>query len=93
LELEVKNFFCSFKAFTDVAGCPAPAMLLMQKLLAMPPKSLWQVAHSFISHFRSTLNEAVPRQVQGMFRVLESLKNLYPVKKTNFLQRCIAKFG
>ncbi|EFX85507.1 hypothetical protein DAPPUDRAFT_300423 [Daphnia pulex] len=56
------------QAFTDVAGCPAPAMLLMQKLLAMPPKSLWQVAHSFISHFRSILNETVPRQVQEMYR-------------------------
>lgn len=59
------NFYCL--AFTDVAGCPAPAMLLMQKLLAMPPKLLWQIAHTFISHFRSILDDAVPRQVQGMF--------------------------
>ena len=71
--------FCIFNclAFTDVAGCPAPAMLLMQKLLAMPPKSLWQIAHTFISHFRSILDDAVPRQVQGMFfynlKIIEEL--------------------
>lgn len=58
----------SISAFTDLAGCPAPAMLLMRKLLSMPPKSLWQVAHTFISHFRSILGEAVPRQVQGMYK-------------------------
>ena len=52
-------------AFSDLAGCPAPAMLLMRKLLSMPPKSLWQVANTFISQFRSILGEAVPRQVQG----------------------------
>lgn len=56
------------QAFTDLVGCPAPAMLLMQKLLAMPPKSLWQIAHTFISQFRSILGEAVPRQVQEMYR-------------------------
>lgn len=45
-------------------------MLLMQKLLAMPPKSLWKIAHTFISHFRSILGEAVPRQVQGMYTIV-----------------------
>lgn len=58
--------FKKSSAFNDLADCPAPAVLLMRKLLILPPKSLWQVAHTFISHFRSILGDAVPRQVQGL---------------------------
>nr|CAG4643017.1 EOG090X0154 [Ilyocryptus agilis] len=56
------------QAFANLAGCPAPAMLLMRKLLSMPPKSIWPVANTFISYFRSVLGQTVPRQVQELYR-------------------------
>lgn len=52
-------------AFSNLADCPAPALLLMRKLRTLPPKTLWPLANSFISRFRSILDDGVPRQVQG----------------------------
>lgn len=54
------------RSFANLTECPAPAVLLMRKLLTLPPKLLWPAAQAFISHFRSVLDESVPRQVQGI---------------------------
>lgn len=64
-------------------------MLLMRKLLLLPPKALWQVAHTFISHFRSILDEGVPRQVQG----LHFFKTLFEIacEILNFFALCITE--
>ena len=56
------------RAFANLTECPAPAVLLMRKLLTLPPKVLWPAAQAFISHFRSVLDETVPRQVQELYR-------------------------
>nr|CAG4641461.1 EOG090X0154 [Eurycercus lamellatus] len=60
--------FAINQAFRNPAGFPAPAMLLMRKLLSLPPKALWPIASTFISHFRAILDPAVPRQVQELYR-------------------------
>ena len=58
-------YFLIFLAFSKLADCPAPALLLMRKLRSLPPKTLWPLANAFISCFRSILDDGVPRQVQG----------------------------
>nr|CAG4642304.1 EOG090X0154 [Evadne anonyx] len=66
-------------AFSNLAACPAPALLLMRKLRTLPPKTLWPLANAFISRFRSILDDGVPRQVQDMYRqVWLRLNSVFP---------------
>ncbi|XP_046387078.1 integrator complex subunit 2 [Ischnura elegans] len=56
------------EAFSHIQDCPARTGLLLQQLLSMPPTDVWPFAEIFVHHFKSILDDRVPRYIQELYK-------------------------
>ncbi|XP_071448160.1 integrator complex subunit 2 [Hetaerina americana] len=56
------------EAFSHIQDCPARTGLLLQQLLSMPPTDIWPFAEIFVQHFKSILDDKVPRYIQELYK-------------------------
>jgi hypothetical protein len=54
-----------FSAFKHMHSCPSRTARLLRQLLAMPATDVWPFADTIIKFFKSTLDDKVPRYIQG----------------------------
>ncbi|KAG8238725.1 hypothetical protein J437_LFUL015284, partial [Ladona fulva] len=55
-------------AFSHIQDCPARTGVLLQQLLSMPPTDVWPYAEIFVQHFKSILDDKVPRYIQELYK-------------------------
>jgi integrator complex subunit 2 len=54
-------------AFSHMQLCPSRTGRLLRQLLSMPATDIWPYAETIIKFFRSTLDDKVPRYIQGIY--------------------------
>ncbi|XP_075220865.1 integrator complex subunit 2 isoform X2 [Lycorma delicatula] len=53
---------------SKMATCPLHTERLLNRMLSTPPTKLWPYAHTIIKHIHNTLELAVPRYIQELFK-------------------------
>lgn len=54
-------------AFSHIQSCPSRTGRLLRQLLLMPATDIWPYAETIIKFFKSTLDDKVPRYIQGIY--------------------------
>ncbi|XP_063236508.1 integrator complex subunit 2 [Bacillus rossius redtenbacheri] len=69
------------EAFRNVHTCPSRTSMILQQLIASPPKEVWQFAGTIVSHFKSLLDDKMPRIIQELCKkVWLALNSVLPRK-------------